>query len=437
MATINLTEKTLAAIEGTDKLVFHWDTNLAGFGLYVKGKARNYVVKGRVHGEQVMYTMGKCVLYKSVKAAREEAKELLQNMSKGINPKKEKEALKTAAIADKKKDITLSDILKSYLAERPNLKESSRKFYQLMLDTYLEDWKDRPIREIDYQDVKERHLFLSKKVEIPSKVEKKKRTEKKKIRRNGPGVANSAMKTMRVLFNHAISEHPEIISANPVNRLKTWNELKPRTGYLAEGQLPAWYKAVEASMNLIPSNVLLLLLFTGLRSKSEGFGLMWTDVDLEGKVMNFRDTKNGTDLELPITSKVAELLERMKSLRQNKFVFPSPVSHKLPDGKIVTGHVKDVLDELTKINEVAGVEITPHDLRRTFTTIAESLDISPYTIKALVNHSEKKASDVTGGYIQIPLERKRKALQMIEDEIMRIVAGTKSADVIPITRQAA
>jgi len=153
-----------------------------------------------------------------------------------------------------------------------------------MLDTYLEDWKDRPIREIDYQDVKARHLFLSKKVEPPTTTTKKKRTEKKKVRRNGPGVANSVMKTLRVLFNYAMDEHPEIITTNPVNRLKTWNELKPRTGRLTESQIPAWYKAAEASLNLAPANALQLLLFTGLRSKSEAFGLKWEDVDLDGKV---------------------------------------------------------------------------------------------------------------------------------------------------------
>jgi len=212
---------------------------------------------------------------------------------------------------------------------------------------------------------------------------------------------------------------------NPVNRLKTWNELKPRTGRLTESQIPAWYRAAEASKNLAPANALRLLLFTGLRSKSEAFGLLWNDVDLDGMVMTFRDTKNGTDLELPITPKVAELFGRMKAIRQNDYVFPSPVKN---------GHIADVRDELSKINEVAGVSITPHDLRRTFTTIAESLDLSPFTIRALVNHTEKKSSaDVTANYVQISLERKRKALQMIEDEIMRIVGGTKTADVIPIT----
>jgi len=139
--------------------------------------------------------------------------------------------------------------------------------------------------------------------------------------------------------------------------------------------------------------------------------------------MTFRDTKNGTDLELPITTKVLELLKRRKAMRENEFVFPSPVTRKTADGTIISCHISDVRDTLAKINQVAGVTLTPHDLRRTFTTIAESLDISPYAIKALVNHSEKKASDVTGGYIQMSLERKRKALQMIEDEIMRIVKG--------------
>jgi len=413
MATIKLSEKTLPTIIGTDKLVFYWDENLPGFGVYTKGKARNYVVKGRVYGEQVMYTMGKCDLYKKVKDAREEAKDLLGKMSKGINPKKEKEALAQAVIAEKKKDITLNDILESYLSERPNLKEATRKFYRLMLDTYLEDWKNRPIREIDYSDIKKRHLFLSKKIEPPATPPKRKRTAKK-VLRNGPGVANAVMKTMRLLFNHAISEHPEIIATNPVDRLKTWNELKPKTDYLTASQLPAWYRAAEASKNVYPANALLLLLFTGLRSKSEAFGLRWEDVDLVAKTMLFHDTKNGSDLELPITSKVFELLERMKTLRQNEFVFPSAV---------VNGHVTDVRDELSKINETAGVMVRPHGLRRTFVTIAESLDISPYAIKALVNHSEKKASDVTSGYVQMSLERKRKALQMIEDEIMRIVKG--------------
>lgn len=46
-----------------------------------------------------------------------------------------------------------------------------------------------------------------------------------------------------------------------------------------------------------------------------------------------------------------------------------------------------------------------HDLRRTFITIAESLDISAYALKRLLNH--KMNNDVTAGHIIIDAERLR------------------------------
>lgn len=43
----------------------------------------------------------------------------------------------------------------------------------------------------------------------------------------------------------------------------------------------------------------------------------------------------------------------------------------------------------------SGVTFSLHDLRRTFITVAESLDISAYPVKRLVNH--KMSRDVTAG----------------------------------------
>ncbi|MBU2062486.1 MAG: integrase, partial [Bacteroidetes bacterium] len=57
--------------------------------------------------------------------------------------------------------------------------------------------------------------------------------------------------------------------------------------------------------------------------------------------------------------------------------------------------------------------ITMHDLRRTFITTAESLDISMFAIKQLVNH--KSGSDVTGGYVIKNFERLREPMQRITD----------------------
>lgn len=80
--------------------------------------------------------------------------------------------------------------------------------------------------------------------------------------------------------------------------------------------------------------------------------------------------------------------------------------------------IKNVIDE-------SGVSFTTHDLRRTFITIAESLDISAYSLKRLLNH--KMTNDVTAGYIITDVERLRTPMQKITDYIMSCI-GLKKSD---------
>jgi integrase len=67
--------------------------------------------------------------------------------------------------------------------------------------------------------------------------------------------------------------------------------------------------------------------------------------------------------------------------------------------------------QIAKVVARSGVAFTLHDLRRTFITIAESLEISPYAIKRLANHSTR--NDVTAGYIVSDLERLREPMERI------------------------
>lgn len=58
---------------------------------------------------------------------------------------------------------------------------------------------------------------------------------------------------------------------------------------------------------------------------------------------------------------------------------------------------------------------TFHDLRRTFSSVANSLAIGSYTIKRLINHTtEDNANDVTDGYVQVSFDDLRKAMNLIE-----------------------
>jgi integrase len=77
-----------------------------------------------------------------------------------------------------------------------------------------------------------------------------------------------------------------------------------------------------------------------------------------------------------------------------------------------------------------GIKFCNHDLRRTFSSIAEAL-VSYSQMKKLLNHSTK--ADVTAGYIVIDLEKLRQPSQAIADEIDAL-SSQKKGSVIPFRK---
>lgn len=71
----------------------------------------------------------------------------------------------------------------------------------------------------------------------------------------------------------------------------------------------------------------------------------------------------------------------------------------------------------------SGADFTPHDLRRTYASLLNSLTPSPsqYQIKRLLNHTPDK--DVTTEYIQHETEALRAIVQRVED----LVFGSMTA----------
>ena len=71
---------------------------------------------------------------------------------------------------------------------------------------------------------------------------------------------------------------------------------------------------------------------------------------------------------------------------------------------------------MQRVIKASGVPFMLHDLRRTFITVAESLDLSYYAIKRLVNH--KLTGDVTAGYVVANGGRLREPMQRITDRLL-------------------
>jgi integrase len=163
----------------------------------------------------------------------------------------------------------------------------------------------------------------------------------------------------------------------------------------------------------------MLLLFTGLR-RSEGMNLQWDDVDFVDRTLTIHDTKNREPLILPLSDYLFELLKRREGQHESCYVFPGSGG----------GRIIEPRKQLFKVIEWSGVAFTLHDLRRTFITVAESLELSQYAIKHLVNH--KMPNDVTAGYIVMDPERLRPAMEKITQAILHAAVNAPPSNIVPI-----
>lgn len=236
-------------------------------------------------------------------------------------------------------------------------------------------------------------------------------------------------------MNYAIMKYEDsngdsIFRHNPVIRitqLRAWHRAVRKNTLIKHYDLAPWHQAV---MNLsndsiapnreVVKDFLLLVLFTGLR-RNEAAKLTWNRVDLKDKTIVIKDTKNHTDHTLPLTDFLYDLLTKRKAEAKTKYVFPNESN---------TDYMTDPKKQIARVIKESGVNFSTHDLRRTFITIAESLDISAYALKRLLNH--KMANDVTAGYIISDVERLRVPMQKITDYILTRIGQKEKADVIPI-----
>jgi hypothetical protein len=68
---------------------------------------------------------------------------------------------------------------------------------------------------------------------------------------------------------------------------------------------------------------------------------------------------------------------------------------------------------------VTGIEVSCHDLRRTFASVAaDTPEVSWLALKVMLNHTTR--GDVTAGYVQISNEQLRAAVQRVADKISEL-----------------
>lgn len=350
---------------------FHWDAEVKGFGLRVTPAGKiTFIVQGRVAGSEsaIRITVGAYGVF-TVDQARDDAREHLRSMRRGIDPR-------DARKADEAMRVTLQSVCDSYVSRPQKLKPSSKAAIERHVKTTFEKWKDRPIVAITEDDCRKRYREMMT----------------KGLRGGGPapGQANQAFSVLGALINYAGRQYRRadgspLIVRNPVVGLKDDRvRLKPRTSRIQDVKVGACWLALEQwretahNRDTLSSIDLVRFLFlTGLRI-SEASELTWGRVNLEDGWFHLPNPKNGHAVTMPLSSQALDLLKARPKVEASPYVFPSWGPR---------GHIVDPRVTMDKLSAVAGGKITPHDLRRTWTNVAlRACRIEKFRVDLLTNH---------------------------------------------------
>ena len=398
--------RDLPAPHPSGRQTLFWDAEQRGFGLLVSGvsASKSYVVQREVNGRSRRVTLGTVAEFeasgRTLDDARAEAAELVLGMRRGIDPK-----------ARRQTNPTLRHVLDRYLADHPRLAERSQRGYRRSVERWLSDWLDVPLRDVNRESVEQRFRKIQATVAKRSNGDGANRSSEP-----GAASANGAMRTLRVLWNYAAHSVPDL-PTNPVKLSRRWFAVPERERIVTGDQLPAFYAAVSALPSRTMRDYLLVLLFTGLR-RSEAAGLRWADIDFAERIIRLpaRRTKAKRKLDLPMSDFVFELLRERRAIGiENAYVFP---------GDSASGHLEEPKKALAQVGEACGVTVAPHDLRRSFITVASRCRIAPLELKALVNHA--LGGDVTAAYAQLSAADLADAMQTVCDRLLALACGGTS-----------
>jgi len=436
------------------------DAVVRGFYVLVGQRTKSYYLQGdpKIEGVRKQIQRKLTALDgdpdPTVDEARDAALSLKTQWKRGIDPKREEEkqreqaaAQAAAEQAERAADITLADAWDSFREIERAPKTQAR--YDQLMRVYLATWMHRPLRSISKQEVRERHRDLAREIaagkyakRVPANRKQRRGTEGRERpqaggiiapkNRSGHSTANDVFRLFRAIYADAVrgqDDKQPPLPADPCVALKRrwFKTSSPKTAIPLE-TLPVWWRGVAAIANPVRRDLLRVLLLTGLRRES-ACEMRWEHIDFKAATLLIPKPKGGEEraFTIPLSTYLVALLQERKADNarlvaagelppdNESWVFPSWSE---------SGHVAEPRED------IAGVSYTVHDLRRTFITQAEALDISVYACKALVNHSQP-GQDVTGGYIRLTTERLRGPMQKITDHLLRVCEGG-SANVVPL-----
>jgi integrase len=373
----------------------YWDEGLPGFGVRISASGRRtWVVMYRLGRRKVRLTLGTYTAMPLAKA-REGAKAALARVQGGGDPASERRAERDAD--------SFGQLAESYLERYAKANKRSWKTDKEVLNRdVLPKWKHRRAKDISRREVRELVQGI--------------------VDREAPIMANRTFEILRRLFNWAIAE--DYLADSPCKGLSKPAKENQRDRVLTEDEIRAVWAAVEAEDPLIAA-IMKLRLVTAQRG-GELASMTRAEVDRATGwwTIPAEKAKNGLSHRVALSPLAASIIEEATSKAgESPWVFPSRRKGR---------HLEHLVQAAHRIRDRAGVDFTPHDLRRTAASHMTGMGISRLTVSKILNHVER---GVTATYDRHSYDQeKRQALEAWAVRLEEIITGRKATErkVVPL-----
>src|SRR5208283_3076541 len=311
----------------------HWDEKLKGFGLRVsQGGSRAWIIAYRHNRRMRWMKLGSYPIL-TLADAREQAKNKLADVQKGVDVASERKAARDAD--------SFSELCERYLKEHARQKKKPGSAYEderIINRELLPNWGSRKAHEITRKDVIELVNGIAMRSEKPAPVQ-----------------ANRTLALISTIFNFGVDN--EIVDSNPAARVRKPGAEHQRDRVLTEDEIRCVWNALEAEPSKTRA-IFRLALLTAQR-KGEIVGMKKDELEFDSGwwTIAAERTKNGLAHRVPLAPEATQILREMElASRDERLIFR---------GGRIGRPLTNLQKSMRRIKKESEVDFRFHDLRRT------------------------------------------------------------------------
>jgi integrase len=362
----------------------------------------------------------------TLETARNKFEDARKKMKNGIDPIDEIKLAKD----ERRKAHTVAELVNEFIERHAKKKTRNWKDTERMLNKeVVQEWGKLKARDITKRDV---NVLLEKIVD-----------------RGSPATSNQVLKITRKMFNFAIEQ--DILKYSPCLGVKLKAKETSRERNLSEEEIKTLWKSLEAcAISDDVRRAILLVLVTAQRP-GEVSAMHRGEIDeterwwtIPGEAIYTAQAKNHLTHRVYLTDTALKLIGSLKMIDKESgkevdkgYIFPCPHSKKAkPIDTRALAHavrrnlmwpvlkngkpVKDDKGKLVTENRIGIEGFTPHDLRRTATTLMAKCKIIREHRERVLNHKLEKLDGTYNIYDYD--DEKKSALETLERKLLSIVS---------------